>query len=453
MQEALLTRLTRLRARYVLPIASDTLEDASVIINGNEIVEVSSKALTSRSPHEDTKDYGNAIIVPGFINLHSHLDYSHLRYLDASSSLLPWVRKLIAGSASWTIDKWNESALYGAHQAALTGTTFIVDSSFKGAAALAIAQTGLKGIVGLELFGLNKTSASKKFEQWQSRFAELKETPDSSFKQAIAEGRLTLTVAPHAPYTVCPELWKLAQQWCIDNQVKLLAHIAESSSECAWLHSSDCDMTDHLIRVMEPFIEPEIRNLLESTPWLGQGRSPVQHLKHFGLLDSNLLAAHCVHVNPEDMQLMKQHGVSVAHCARSNARLKTGIAPVKAMRDAGIKVGLATDSLASCDDLDLLAEARFADAVHRVAGSDLQLLARELLSLMTIDAAHAIGREDSIGSLEPGKRADLAVFTFDKNEPDAPDPHELLLRGNVRLKDLYVDGRLVVANGDVVVVN
>ncbi len=453
MQEALTTKQIRLKARYVLPIASDALENASVTIKGGEIAEVSKSETISHSENEDLRDYGNAIIVPGFINLHSHLDYSHLRYLDATSSLLPWVRKLIAGSASWTMDEWNESAIYGAHQAALSGTTFIVDSSFKGVAALAIAKTGLKGIVGLELFGLNKASAAAKFDNWLKRFAELEATPDTSFKQAVAEGRLTLTVAPHAPYTVCPELWKLAQNWCTDNQVKLLAHVAESGAECAWLQSNSQEMDDHLIRVMEPFIEPEVRNLLKSTSWLGQGRSPVQHLEHYELLDSNFLAAHCVHVTPEDMGLMQKRGVTVAHCARSNARLKNGVAPVKAMLDAGIKVGLATDSLASCDDLDLLAEARFADAIHRVSGDELQLQAREILALVTMHAARAIGCEDSIGSIQPGKRADLAVFTFDNNEPDARDPHELLLRGNVRLKDLYVDGRLVVANGDIVSVN
>lgn len=208
-------------------------------------------------------------------------------------------------------------------------------------------------------------------------------------------------------------------------------------------------MNDHLIKVMEPFIEPAVRKLLADTPWLGQGRSPVQHLEHFGLLDSNLLAAHCVHVSPEDIRLLTERGVTVAHCPRSNIRLKNGIAPLKDMLDHKIKLGLGTDSLASCDDLNLLAEARFADSVHRACDPkrDPQLSAREILSLMTIEAARAIGRESSIGSIQPGKRADLAVFAVADNEPAAADAHQLLLRGQVQLKDLYVDGRRVVANG------
>ncbi len=449
MQEALTAKQLRLQARWVLPISSDALEHAGVCIKGAEIAEVSANSSSSAFAHGEVRDYGNAIIVPGFINLHTHIDYSHLRYLDAASSFLPWVRKLIAGAASWTPEQWLESSLYGARQAALGGTSFIVDSSYKGCAAQAIVQTGLKGIVGLELFGLNAACAQAKFNQWQQRFAELQATPDSLSRQALADGRLTLTIAPHAPYTVCPELWDMARQWCADKQVKLLGHLAESSTECAWLASSSQEMNDHLIKVMEPFIEPEVRKLLADMSWLGQGRSPVQHLEHFGLLDSNLLAAHCVHVSPEDMRLLTERGVTVAHCPRSNARLKNGIAPIKEMLNHKMRLGLGTDSLASCDDLDLLAEARFADSVHRACGGkkDLQLSAREILSLITIEAARAIGRESSIGSIQPGKRADLAVFAVADSEPAAADAHQLLLRGPVKLKDLYVDGRRVVANG------
>lgn len=447
MKEALTARQISLQARYVLPVTSDALDNARVLIEGETIKEVTECANMSGSQHGDVRDYGNAIVVSGFINLHCHLDYSRLRYLNASESLLPWVRRLIAGARSWTPDGWRESGLYGAREAALAGTSFIVDSSYTGSAAHAIAKTGLKGLVGLELFGLNPSSAGVQFDHWQKRLRTLAESPDSALKHALAEQRVTLTCAPHAPYTVCPELWSEANQWCKDRKVKLLAHVAESDVECSWLAAGNQEMNDHLIKVMEARIEPEVRQVLSDARWLGQGRSPVGHLHHFGLLDSNLLAAHAVHVSDDDLHLLKENRVTVAHCPRSNARLKNGIAPVAKMQREGVVFGLGTDSLASCDDLDLLGEARFADGLHRVAADAPHLNAREMVSLITIEAARALGLSDSIGSIEPGKRADLAVFTFDGAGPQPSDPYELLLRGPVKLKDLYVDGRLVVFNG------
>jgi 5-methylthioadenosine/S-adenosylhomocysteine deaminase len=188
------------------------------------------------------------------------------------------------------------------------------------------------------------------------------------------------------------------------------------------------------------------------------GLTPVQHLNAHGLLDRHLLAAHATRVSRADLVLLAEHASSIAHCPRSNARLGNGRAPLPLIKEVGVAVGLGTDGLASCDDLDLRNEARFALGLHRAAEPNFAFGAEEMMKAVTIDSARALSMQSQVGSIEPGKQADLAIFTCDDrqdrqlNSSDA-NPYRQLVHGRSRLHALLVAGKVVVQNGRLIQVD
>lgn len=437
-----------LKAGWVLPIEGEPRANALVLIENGHILKVvadekeqNSDAIGAIPLH----DYGQAIIVPGLINLHSHLDYSHLSAFQTNSPLLPWTRSLMKAVSSWTNETWLSSALLGASQAAAYGTTFLVDSSYAGASACAIAQAGLKGLVGMELFGVDENKADADFTGWHCKLESV--LSHSPVKNAVARGLLRLTVAPHSPYTVCPALWLKAKTWASENKSLVLSHIAESQHEYQWFVEGDELMDEHLQFAFAKFRQkPPLPSSIFA--WKQLGLSPIEHLARHKLLDSQLLAAHSVKVKQSDLTQLASHDVAVAHCPRSNARLRNGYALFEQMRGLGIRTGLGTDSLASCHNLNLLAEARFAIELARVINPESQFGARDAIASITIDAARCLNLDDQIGSIVSGKKADLAIFTIPDRDCEnfgAPpvDPYELLVHGHCRLSELFVNGEII----------
>ena len=186
---------------------------------------------------------------------------------------------------------------------------------------------------------------------------------------------------------------------------------------------------------------------VENIQWHKKGLSPVQHLARYELLDADLIAAHCIHVSADDLNLLAQKKVSVACCPRSNVRLGNGREPMESFIQHKIAFAFGTDSLASCDDLDLLNECRFAADLHKLNGAPLSLTADELLRRLTIESAQMLHVSDRIGSLEPGKQADIGVFASDGKDSQQDNPADRLIFSQRRLLDLFVDGTRVVANG------
>ncbi len=451
-------------ARWVLPMSSPPMRNAAVLIKNHTITDVLYRdELSYKYPPEyveklteNAHEYGDAIILPGLINLHTHLDYSALRCFDVESGMFDWICGLVAKASEWKPDQWRASATYGAREAALAGTTCLVDSSFTGLSVHAIAQIGLRAIVGLELFGLRDDEASAVWGNWLTRFDALKNTVESVARVAIATERIKLTVAPHAPYTVCPTLWLKATTWAQEKNMPLLAHLSESAEECQWIETSNRRIDEYLTyvkKLRDPNLATTESGILEELTqirWKGRGLSPTRHLKNYGLLDENLLAAHAVNLDDEDLGLLAQTRVKIAHCPRSNARLRNGRAPLERIIAAGIRFGLGTDGLGSNDDLNLLQEARFAVDLHRACVPDMQWSSAQILSSLTIDAAHILNLDQEIGSIEPGKLADLAVFTIDPLEHGADNPYDLLVHGKTTLSDLFVDGSAIVTAGKLV---
>ncbi len=433
-----------LAAKWVLPVSDLPLENGVVIINAGQI-----EAVLSRNQFEiayeaeDLIDYGEAVITPGLINLHTHIDYTALRLFDTNSRLFDWIQGLAGLSALWTPKQWRDSALSGATEIALSGTTCIADCSYSGAAAWASSMIGLRAIVGLEIFGIDDSTIEQKWNTWLTRLHGLLDSPEFEVKEALSTGRVRLTVSPHAPYSVCPALWKIAHDWAAKNGLPIFTHLCESAEEVDWI-SSGSSTIDRFLQAMMPGGLPNP----ESLSWKATGQSPVELLASNGLLGTRTIAAHAVNLQSTDISLLSQTGCAVAHCPRSNARLRVGRAPLEQLLQSGVRVGFGTDSAASTDDLSILNEARFGVTMHRAVAPSFAAPSDQIFRMLTLGAAEILGAANEIGSLEPGKSADLAVFKIGRNATAASSrPYDLLVYGQCRLRDLFVEGKKVVHSG------
>jgi cytosine/adenosine deaminase-related metal-dependent hydrolase len=363
-------------ADWVVPVEGEPVRDGGVAVEDGRIVAVgpASKLVGER------RVFADAVIVPAFVNAHSHLEYAVYAGFGDGFAFPPWIdlhvtrkRRLREGDAL-------AIARLGAAECLRSGIATIGDASFTGAAAAACADLGLNGIVYLEVFGDNPDAAL-------AHFAELRESVDG-----VLTDRLAVGVSPHAPYTTSAAVYRA----CAGLGLPLATHLAESDAEQEWvLHG-----TGRMTAAADLLVAPS-------------GRTGARMLAEHGLLGPHVVAAHCVHVDAEEIALLTELGTAIAHCPRSNAVLGCGAAPLAALLAAGARVGLGTDSPASTPSFDVFEEMR--TAVYTARARERRpdaLSASAALELATLGAARALELEDETGSLAVGKRADLAVVSL-----------------------------------------
>lgn len=434
-----------------------------------------------------------SLLTPGLVNLHSHIDYSAAEplYESAPHDMFDWLYTLVRESRTWSEAKFRESAHYGAARLAREGTTFVADSSYTGYAAEALARVGIKGLVGLELFGANEAAADKIFTFWLSKLENLETSANQQLKEALQSKRVRFTAAPHAPYTVSPRLFKLALDWSQARGLPCLSHLAESEAESAWLGGGSQIIDDYLRFVLPENPNTSKEEIIKAIHWKESGRSPVEHMKHFGLLAEHLLAAHCLKTSESDLALLARENVALALCPRSNERLGNGLPHWRKIAKHPLRFGLGTDSLASSPDLCLRGEVRRlakinaelaqinaelaqinlepaqikmelaqiqtdpaqfkVDPAQALAPEQAPALDFDLskgLDLITIRAARALGMERELGSLTKGKCADLAIFKIE--EVECADPFQALFKPSSKLDMLFVNGKPVVRKGELI---
>jgi cytosine/adenosine deaminase-related metal-dependent hydrolase len=364
-----------LSADWVLPVEGPPLQDGAVAIEDGRIAAVGSAAELGRG-----RRFEEAAIVPGFVNAHSHLEYAVYGGFGDGLPFGPWIvlhteRK---GRLDW--DATLAIARLGAAQCLASGITTVGDASFSGTAAQACADLGLRAIVYLEVFGRGTEHMVTRYEANRERIAD------------ALGGDVQLGISPHAPYTCSAELYAA----CFELGLPVATHLAESEAEQEWLASGT--------GAWEPFAD-----ILPDPP----GQTGIRHLAAHGLLDRRVTAAHCVLADEEEIGLLAKHDVAVAHCPRSNALLGCGIAPLSALRAAGLRLGLGTDSPASAPSFDMFEELRAAvmGARARERRAD-ALSAAQALELATLGSAQALDLDEEVGSLVPGKRADVTVVSL-----------------------------------------
>ena len=355
-------------AGWVLPVDGPPLQDGLVRYENGRIVEV--------GPGRAERHFDDAVIVPGFVNAHSHLEYANYAGFADGSPFGPWIRTHVERKHRLAPEQMLAVARLGVVDSLRSGITTTADYSFSGAAATAAAELGLRAIVYLEVFALDPGEAER---QWLEKRRRVTET-----------ALVRIGISPHAPYTCSLDTYR----FCLSLGVPVGTHLAESAHETEWLLNGSGPL-----QAIAPIVVPPT------------GLRPVASIEP--VLGPELLCAHCVDVAPDEVPLLADRGVPVAHCPRSNALLGCGVAPLTLLRDAGVVVGLGTDSPASTPSFDMFEELRSAIAFARARDGRAEALqASKALALATVDAARALRLDAEVGTLTPGKRADLAVVSL-----------------------------------------
>lgn len=380
----------RLRAQWVLPIAGSPIENGEVVVEAGRIA-----AVRSTPPAvPDARDLGNAILMPGLVNVHTHLDYTVMRGALEDLPFFSWVRALVACKTLLDPEDWLASATFGAAEAVAGGITTIGDCTDSGAALHAANALGLSGVIYREVFGIDESRAV------DAIVAELRERVGRMQFEASGSA-LTIGISPHAPYTVRPALFRALADYAREERLPLCIHAAESHAEQELLQKGTGPIARMFAR--------------RGIHWQPPGVSPIAYLDAMGVLGPNTLLVHGVQITEADRALGAERGVAWAHCPKSNAKLGNGVAQLALLmaRDDPAyrpRVGLGSDSVASNNTMDLFEEMRFAVLLQRAVQQHVgAMTAREVVEVATLGGARALGMDAQTGSIEPGKRADLCV--------------------------------------------
>jgi 5-methylthioadenosine/S-adenosylhomocysteine deaminase len=379
----------RYHARWVLPITQPPIENGTVVERDGRITYVGPRA---GAPEGYDYDLGDAILLPGLVNAHTHLELTAMRGFLEDLAFADWIDKL-RQSRNEILDTelLFDSAKYGIIEGLEAGVTTYADTCSSGRVLGAMKELGVRGIMYQETFGPNPSDCVAAIGALTNLLNVLEPQQTDLVR---------LGVSPHAPYTVSDELYAATAKLAREKSLPMAMHIAESDAE-----------EDIVVRAAGPFAERWRNRSIEAKK---RARSPIQLLQKHDVLQPGSLLIHCVRVDDDDIKTIARHGCSVAHCPASNAKFGHGVAPLLPMIAAGIAVGIGSDSVASNNRMDILDEARLAVLVHRgVTRKHDAFGAHQALALATLGGAQALGLDDKIGSLEVGKDADLAAFKTD----------------------------------------
>ena len=426
------------RAAWVLPVSSPPIRDAAVLVNAaGQIADVGPAAAVGHPAEVPVVDLGQAILLPGLVNVHAHAELAMFRGALEDLPFREWIVRLVGGKRA-ALDE--EDHLWAARWTAIesmrAGITTIGCTESSPGALEAFAEAGLRGIVYQEVFGPDPAQAQGAIDELSRRIERLR----------VGETELVrLGVSPHAPYTVSDDLYRMTTELALSGGLPMALHVAESRAERELVTEGGGDFA------------PGLRARGIDTP--PRGTSPIEMLDRLGVLRARPLLIHCVDVGESDIARIADSGSAVAHCPIANAKLGHGVAPLPELLAAGVPVGLGTDSVASNNRLDLLEEARTAALLQRARLLRPDVAASgELLRLCTIDGARALGLDSRVGTLEPGKDADLCAVSITRpHTRPVHDPVTTLFhaaRGSdvvltvVRGRQLYRDGEVRTVDAD-----
>ncbi len=341
----------------------------------DDVIRSISKELPQGYEDAQIIDADGKIAVPGMVNTHTHAAMTLLRSYADDMVLMDWLQNKIWPAEDGLTDEdiyWG--TMLSIAEMLKSGTTCFADMYFSmDRVADAVAQTGIKAALSRGLTGFS-----------DENFAKLEENASLFKERHNAEnGRIRVMLGPHAPYTCSMDYLKRVVAKAQELGAEIHMHLAETAGEV-----EDC------IKV--------------------HGLTPIKLMDSIGMFECGTLAAHCVHVDEEDMEIMAEKHVRVAHNPQSNLKLASGIAPVPAMLGHGITVGLGTDGTSSNNNLDMLEECRLAAMLHKNMTGDPQILpAAQALELATSEGAKALGFKNT-GKIEAGQKADIVLYSMDK---------------------------------------
>ena len=378
---------------------------------------------------DEVVDVGGAVVTPGLVNTHHHLYQTLTRARAQEATLFEWLRELYPLWARIDAESEYAAARCGLAELALSGCTTVFDHHYvfpRGRSGLweaevqAARELGLRIVASRGSMDLGESHGGLPPDALVESIDEILADTERLAGLQDADGMVQLAVAPCSPFSVTKELMRESAELARRLRLRLHTHLAETVEEADYC-----------------------RQLFSCTP--------VQYLQELGWVAGDVWCAHCVHLSDDDVAAFGQAAVGVAHCPTSNLRLGAGVAPVRALLDADVRVGLGVDGSASNERGDLFLEVKQALLVARGRGGPEAITAREALRLGTRGGAAVLKRDD-LGSLEPGKSADLAIWRTDGLElGGADDPVAgLVLSGPHRVDRLVVAGEDVVRDGRLV---
>lgn len=396
--------------QYLYLNEADKLEvrAGDILIADSRIEKIGVKISSEQAKIIDGKE---SLVMPGLVNTHTHASMTLLRSYADDLDLQTWLEDMIwPAEANLTA----EHAYWGAMLAFLemikSGTTTFADMYFfMDEVAQAALKCGIRGVLSRGLIQFTDPEGKN-----------IQENIDLLQKyHKKGDGLLTVLFGPHAPYTTTADYLKKLMEVADENQTGLHIHISETKKE------------------LDDFIKQE-------------GKSPVKYLADLGLFDRHVVAAHCVHVSEDDMQILKEYNVGVCHNPSSNLKLGSGIAPVPRMLELGINVGIGTDGTSSNNNLNMFEEMHLTSLIHKGYRMDPLLLnAEEVLKMATIGGAKVLGLEEEIGSIKEGKKADLIML--DLHKPHLYPKADLIANAvysaqGSDVKNVIINGRLLLEN-------
>ncbi|HZO03230.1 MAG TPA: TRZ/ATZ family hydrolase [Burkholderiales bacterium] len=406
-------------ARWVVPVepAGAVLEHHAVAVRDGAIEQVlpTAQALAQFSGYNRV-DLPEHVLIPGLVNAHTHAAMSLMRGLADDLPLMRWLQEHI-----WPAETKHVSPRFVRDGTALAcaemlrgGITCFNDMYFFPESSLEAAlEAGMRVALGLIVIDFPSAYASDPDDYLRKGLA----LRDRASEQPL----VSFCFAPHAPYTVSDPTFRHVATLAAELDLPVHLHVHETE------HEIERSVAEHGVR-------------------------PLERLRRLGLVDSNLIAVHSVHLEQGEIELLAHHGCSVAHCPSSNLKLASGFAPIEALRKAGVNICLGTDGAASNNRLDLLTEMRTAALLAKAVARDAEALpAHAALRAATLGGARALGLAGRIGSIEPGKRADLTAIALRAPEL-APcyDPVSQLVyaAGREHVTHVWVDGALQVRDGE-----
>ena len=406
-----------LKSDYLMKWANgpEIINDAEIVIEGNRIVYAG-----SRLGKENTEEFdriiegGDKLIMPGFVNAHTHAAMSFFRGYADDMILQDWLEKRI-----WPVEaKLERKDIYWGTLLAICemirgGTTCFADMYFyMDEAAKACLESGIRASLSQGLVGLDPIKGEASLEEGVNFVRNW---------HGAGEGRITAMLGPHAPYTCPPEYLKKVVAAAEKQQAPLHIHLSETRFE----------------------VEESLKI---------HGFRPIELMERIGLLDQKVLAAHCVHLSEGEIETLAAKGVAVAHNPGSNLKLGSGVAQLAEMLKKGVLVALGTDSAASNNNLDMVEEMRLAALLSKGVLEDPTLIpAAEALRLATVNGAGALFLEEGIGTLQEGSKADLIMI--DLRQPHLQPLHSIPAQivysaqsGDVEM--VMVNGKILMEKGE-----